>query len=433
MTNIGWKIGLAAALLLTACTEREVILPGPREDLRAGEVATFSNREAPVKLGRQTANSAWPQSFGTKAFRVDNAALNAKPTLMWSAKIGAGDTRKGRITAEPVVADGRVYTLDADAQVLAHGINGAPLWSKDLRPDRDGAGQASGGGLAYSDGRIYATSGYGILSALDAATGDVIWQQKLGQTASGMPVVSGGMVYLVSGDDTAWAIDKVDGRVRWQLAATPTVSNVLGGPAPALTSEFAIFAYGDGDLQAAFRKGGLRIWDSAITGRRRFWAASQITDITGDPVVDGNRLYVGTYAGRTVALNPGNGERIWTAAEGAVDAVWPAGNAIFMVNDDNELVRLNAADGSRVWAVDLPRFTKSRPRRQAEIYSHLGPIVAGNQVIVASSDGPLRFFNPVSGEMTYEVEVPGGATTAPVVAGGTLYVVGSKGQLHAFR
>jgi outer membrane protein assembly factor BamB len=52
---------------------------------------------------------------------------------------------------------------------------------------------------------------------------------------------------------------------------------------------------------------------------------------------------------------------------------------------------------------------------------------------VASSDGVLRSFDPESGRLIHSAEIPGGASSNPVVAGGVLYVVGGKGQLHAFR
>jgi sugar lactone lactonase YvrE len=45
----------------------------------------------------------------------------------------------------------------------------------------------------------------------------------------------------------------------------------------------------------------------------------------------------------------------------------------------------------------------------------------------------MRFFDPTNGASLGQVEMPDGATTNPVVAGGTLYVVSSKGQLMAFR
>jgi outer membrane protein assembly factor BamB len=45
----------------------------------------------------------------------------------------------------------------------------------------------------------------------------------------------------------------------------------------------------------------------------------------------------------------------------------------------------------------------------------------------------LRSYDPRDGSLVGSVEIPSGATTAPVVAGNTLYVVCRNGQLHAFR
>lgn len=96
-------------------------------------------------------------------------------------------------------------------------------------------------------------------------------------------------------------------------------------------------------------------------------------------------------------------------------------------------MRLDASDGTRVWGVRLPNYVKDRPKKIAEVYAHNGPVVAGGLVRVASSDGLLRSFDPVSGALVGTAEIPGGGITAPVVAGGTLYVVSRNGQLHAFR
>jgi len=52
---------------------------------------------------------------------------------------------------------------------------------------------------------------------------------------------------------------------------------------------------------------------------------------------------------------------------------------------------------------------------------------------VASSDGLIRQFDPASGALIGTIALPGGAASAPVVAGQTLYVISKTGQLHAFR
>lgn len=437
-------MGLAMGLVLAGCAEDDPVLPGQRENIRAVlsdgaepdlPVSPFAteNRVAPVRLPAPQLNAAWTQRLGTPSTRAAHPALGAAPQQIWSVGIGAGDGNRARITADPVVADGRVFTLDAHAQAAAHSTGGQTLWTRNLVPLNDSTNDASGGGLAYGDGKLFVSTGFGQLSALDPATGVVLWQQELGATGTASPAVYGNMVYLVAGADVGWALDADTGRIEWRLSATPDVNNVLGGPAPAISEKYAVFAFGSGELQGAFRRGGLRLWDAQVAGRRDGLAQSTVADITGDPVIDGDRLYVGNHSGRMAALRLANGERIWTANEGPMSPVWPTADSVFLVSDRNELVRLDAEDGSRVWGVKLPFFTKDRPRRQAAVFAHYGPIMAGGQLVVASSDGVIRFFDPASGALRRTLDIPGGATTNPVVANGTLYVVSKKGQLHAFR
>jgi outer membrane protein assembly factor BamB len=441
--TLGWLTALA---FLAACSEADPILPGKREGLREvlstdlAEAATSEvvgasgpNVAAPASFPGARANAEWPQRIGTPATRAAHPALSPAPRLIWSASIGAGDGARRRITADPVVAGGRIFAMDADALVSAHAPGGAALWTSSLVPATDSPSDGSGGGLAYGDGKLFASTGFGRITALDSATGATVWEQKLLETATATPTVAGDLVYVVAGDGTAWALDTDTGRIEWQLTAAPNINNVLGGPAPAVSDKYVVFAFGSGEVQGAFRKGGLRLWDAAIAGQRDGLAQSRVTDITGDPVIVGDRVYVGNQSGRMAALRLANGERIWTANEGPMSPVWATSDSVYLVSDKNELVRLRAADGSRVWGTKLPLFVKEKPKRQAEVFAHYGPIMAGGQLVVASNDGFLRFFDPVTGGLRNSVAVPGGATTNPVVAGGVLYVVGANGQLHAFR
>lgn len=270
-------------------------------------------------------------------------------------------------------------------------------------------------------------------AALDARTGNTRWLQELDATGSGAPLVRDGLIYLIAGDNIAWVLNTSDGRVAWQLEASPSITNVLGAPSPVLVDDFVVFGFGSGDIVAAFKRGGLRRWNATVAGQRTGRAIAKIGDVTGGPVAVGNRVYAGNHSGRIVALDAESGDRIWTAHEGALGPVWPAGDSIFSVTDKNELVRISTSDGAVIWAVDLPNFVKDKPRKRGISYANYGPILAGGRVIVASTDGQLRFFSPQNGVLSASVPVPGGAASAPVVANQTLYVMGGDGQLHAFR
>ncbi|WVX49412.1 Outer membrane protein assembly factor BamB [Roseobacter fucihabitans] len=432
---------VAVAVLLSACSEPDIILPGKREDIRSAlqseesvqAVQTTPDAPRAISLPALQSNANWTQSIGTPSTRVGNAALSGAPQLAWSADIGAGDSRRQRITADPVVAGSVVYTLDADALVTATSTSGQRIWQQDTRPPRDNSGSATGGGLAFKDGTVFVSLGYGSLVALDAATGAQKWRQRLEGTGSGSPTVFGDLVYATSGDDTGWALRAADGRIEWQLAASEDVNNVLGGPAPAVSDDLAIFAFGSGEIQAVFRRGGLRRWDASALGKRAARALGSVGDVTGSPVISGNRVYIGNQAGRVVALDLASGARAWTTREGAISPALPVGDSIFVISELGELLRLSASDGSRIWGTQLPNFVKDKPKRRSEVVAHHGPILAGGRIYLASNDGLIRSFDPASGALVGSIEIDGGATTAPVVAGGVLYVVSTKGQLHAFR
>lgn len=430
-----------AALLLSACAEREIILPGAREPIQSvlsggvadTEATAVTDAARAISLPAQVSNADAPQGIGTQAFRTDHARLGDTLTPVWSVGIGEGDSRKHRIVADPVVAGGRVFTLDAKTTVSAVSTSGQLIWQRSVLPDGATEKDATGGGLAAEGDRIYVTTGFGALTALDASTGDVVWTQDLNAPASGRPTIFGDLVYVIAGDDTGWALNKETGRVAWQVSSSESRTNVLGAPAPVVADGLTVFAFGSGEMQAVFSRGGLRRWDSSVLGGRAGRALSQIDDVTGRPVVADGVIYAANQAGRTVAVNAGSGARVWTASEGAFGTVLPVAGSVFLVSDRNELLRLDATDGARVWGTELPNFVQERPTRRSAIFAHHGPVLAGGRLLVASSDGKLRSFDPTSGALTGVTEIPSGATTAPVVAGQTLYVVSTKGNLIAYR
>lgn len=435
---------LSVIAALQACAPKEVILQGdridPRDVLQASEAldATAAAAEAApsavaIKLPAPQANGEWTHRGGTPAHLLINPALGAGTTRIWSADIGQGAGRKHRSGADPVVAAGRVYTMDSRARVVATALNGATLWSVDLTPAADRADDASGGGLAFADGRIYATTGFGELLALDAATGAVVWRQAFDAAVGGAPTVAGGLVYVVARDASAWAVRASDGRVQWQMQGTPAPSGVTGVSAPAVNDRLVVFPFPSGEMVAALRQGGLQLWQADVAGRRLGRAYASVTDLTGDPVILGDTVYAGTSAGRLVAVSASSGEQLWTATEGANSPVQVVGGSVFLVSDEAQLMRLDAATGAVIWAVDMPYYVNDKPKKQQAIHINYGPVLAGGRLFVASSDGLLRSFDPASGALIGQADIPGGAASAPVVAGQVLYVAGRKGQLHAFR
>jgi outer membrane protein assembly factor BamB len=444
------KLGLAAIVAcfgLSAC-ERDVILQGERFPIRAplsdsvpveGQPAPVAQPEAPenraVALSIPPARSfaEWSHRGGSAQHISGNATLSASPQRVWSVGIGAGNAQRARISAAPVVSAGRVFAMDANDKVSGVSINGAVLWQTSLVPEFDRGDTGTGGGLAVEGKRVFATTGAGELIALDAGSGAILWRQRFDSPVTGAPMVSGNVVYAMGSDGGAMAITADSGKVLWTVEGTGSSAGMIGAASPAMSDKYVLFPFASGEIAAVDPKTGEKQWVATVAGRRLGRAYAALGDVTGDPVVTGGMVYAGTAAGRTIATDAGTGLRSWVANEGALNPPLVVGGSVFVVNDEAKLVRLDASTGEVIWTAEMPYFVKDKPKKLKAIYAHYGPVLAGGRIVVASSDGMLRLFDPTNGALVGTADIPGGAAAAPALAGGMLFVVGGNGQLHAFR
>lgn len=444
----GLKAGVAALAVLAACGEREVILPGERFPVRApledsipveGEPAPVAPVEVageaqPISLPAAQGNADWAQRGGSARHAAAHVALGATPVAVWATNVGAGNSRKNRVAAAPVVAGGRVFAMDAGTMVTALSTGGAALWQADLTPGFDRGGGVSGGGLAAGGDKVFATTAYGEVVAMDAASGVMLWRQRVDAPVVGAPAVEEGRVYVSGRDGSAWALDASNGKVLWQVFGAPGKTGWLGSAAPTVGDRVVFFPSSAGDIMAVLKAGGgTPVWHASAAGKKLGRAYAFAPDITGDAALVGGVLYAGTAAGRTVAVDAGSGLMLWGVNEGAMGPYAIAGGSVFMVNDEARLVRLDASTGAVIWAVEMPYFEAEKVKKRKAITAHYGPVLAGGRLWVASSDGKLSAFSPTDGALVYQTEMPGGAASQLAVAGGVLYVTTTKGQVVAFR
>ena len=149
---------------------------------------------------------------GNAAKSMGHVTLGDAPARAWSVSIGNGNSFRTRLVAEPVAADGRVYTIDTLARVRAFNIQtGAELWMHQVRGENSPNEALFGGGVTYDNGRVYATNGAGDAAALDAATGNQVWMVKPGGPLRGAPTVANDTVYALSQDSQLFALNAADG------------------------------------------------------------------------------------------------------------------------------------------------------------------------------------------------------------------------------
>ncbi|HUL05572.1 MAG TPA: PQQ-binding-like beta-propeller repeat protein, partial [Candidatus Acidoferrum sp.] len=249
---------LAAAFSLTACDtlfgeSDGPPLPGERISvlrLNRTLVPDPALSDLRVRLPEPYANTEWPQPGGFSTHAMQHLAAPESLNKAWASSVGQGSGDDRFILAQPVVAGGRIYAVDAGDTVTAFDAqSGGQAWRVDLTP-ADENDDLFGGGLAIDGGRLFATTPYGEVAALDTASGKVLWQIKLSGPLRSAPAASGGRVFVVTTDNQLFALAQDDGRRLWDYTAIAQDAGLLGGSTPAVAGGVVVAAFSSGELFA---------------------------------------------------------------------------------------------------------------------------------------------------------------------------------------
>jgi len=430
-------LALSCIGLLGGCSafdffeDDEVRLSGERLAVRKAsvEAATVSGDIA-IVLPPAISNTDWPQFNGNAAHSIGHVASSGSLQQAW--RVSAGSGSGGRVVSPPIVADGRLYAMDAASTVSAFDASsGAQIWSVNLTPDTENAIDGFGGGLAAENGRLYVSSGFGFLAALDAGSGAEIWKGVMRAPSRSAPAIANGRVYAVTRENRIFAFDAETGEAVWDESGLEQTAGILGGAGPAATDKVVVAPYSSGELVAYLASSGRPIWEDDLTGIRGAGGLAAMTDVTGDPVIADGVVYAASQAGRLVAIDLRDGDRLWTRSIGGTQAPYVAGNAVFFVDDGGDLYALDRQTGDTAWRVSLGGYRDPTDREEPIVWA--GPVAAGNRLLLTSSTGRLIAVDPTNGTILVEAALSDGSSLSPVVANGTIYVLTDDADLIAFR
>lgn len=403
-----------------------------------------------VSLPRPYVNADWPEPGGYAANAMYHLEANGPLRQVWEADAGKGSDDDSQLTAPPVVADGRIFVLDAEAHVYAFDARtGNPLWDKSLAPvgpdnsdlwnayglfgsDMDiDPSKGFGGGVASDDGKIFVSTGFGNVFALDAATGKQLWKTDLQVPIVNAPVANGGRVFVSSEDNHFEALAESDGRMLWDHQGITESAGILTSTSAAVAGDYVVVPYSSGELYAIKVDNGRAEWNDMLTKSGNVTALSELDDIAGRPVIDRDMVFAISHSGLMVAINLNTGERVWSRDVGGIQTPWVAGDFVYVLSIDGQVLCLQRKDGRVKWIHQLPRWDDPKSQDNPVFWS--GPVLVSNRLILVSSQGKAISLSPYTGELLGRVEIPDGTFIPPVVAGGALYILTNSAQLVALR
>jgi outer membrane protein assembly factor BamB len=431
---------LALALLLPGCGtgwfgESEAPpLPGERVPVMLLErevTADPALASLPIQLPPPQRNAAWPQAGGPPSHAFHHLAANDDLRLAWRADIGAGAADHGQLLARPVVAEGRVFTMDAEGTISAFDARDGSLVWRHEPEERTDEGEL-GGGLAYEGGWLFATLSSGTVLALNASSGTEVWHQSLLLPLRAAPTVAGDLLLVLSADNQLYALDGETGQPIWRHTGFFEGAGLLGGPSPAAGDSVVVVPYSSAEVYALRLDSGRPLWNDTVQRPRRTLGLAEINDIDGMPVIEDSRVYIASYGGQMASIDLLRGIRAWDIDIASTETPWLAGDFIYVLSTRGEVVCLLRDNGRVRWVSPLPRLENpDDPGSPPIIWT--GPILVGDRLLLAGSAGEAVSMSPYNGEILGRIELPGPVLIPPVAADGSVYLLTEDAELLAYR
>ena len=404
--------------------EKEVPLAGKRIPVIQKETITSDIGAAgkPITLPPPHLNEAWSQPGGVPNNAPGHLSLGTSLKQAWSVGVGTGSSFYGKVTASPIVYDGRVYTLDAAGQVTAVNASGGSVaWRASTTPPNEKDHEGYGGGLAADAGRIYAATGFGTVVAFEAKTGRKLWEKSLGAPLRSSPTATAERVFAVTKEGQVFCLSGSDGTELWKFTGLSERASILSNASPAVDGDTVIIPYPTGDLVALRTTDGQPIWQESLARSRTASSLSAMSD-AARPVLHGGVVYAVGHGGRMIATAQKTGERIWSITVASIQQPWVAGDSVFVADTGGQLIAIGRSDGKIRWAAQLPGGG-----------AWSGPVLAGNRLWLTSAKGQLVSVEPSSGKVASTQDLGTAVFIAPVVAGSRMFILTDNARLLALH
>lgn len=385
-----------------------------------------------IALEEQWNNQFWPQAGGYANHAMRHVAFNEnKPERIWSRNIGKGATKRMPLSAAPIMADGKVFALNNDAEVIAvNAADGKEIWRRDIIKSGEDE-VVIGGGIAFSGGRIFATNGFNEVIAIDAGSSEILWRADTKTPIRAAPAALPDRIFVTTMDNETIALNAVDGKQIWSHRGLSGEAGVFGAATPALTRDAVITAYSSGEIYALQIGSGAPLWSENLSPLARIAGSTGFSDIRALPVVDSNIVYAASYSNRMSAIEARTGKEMWQIPLGSGSSPWVSGNRVFMVDSQGTIISIDRNNGEIIWRVDLPRFEDEKNNKGAVTWQ--GPYLAGGRLMIFGSHGIAQSYSPIDGSLIQEWDIGNDILLPAAIAEGTLYLLGNNGRLTAWR
>jgi outer membrane protein assembly factor BamB len=335
---------------------------------------------------------------------------------IWSVNVGA--SARGRdMTLVPVVDGDAVIAAGRAGRVSAiEAATGRLLWEARVNVSLSGA-------VGTADGLVVVASDEGKVFALDRAKGTQRWEAQVSSTVLAPPAVGAGIVVVQSQDGAVTGFSGGDGQRLWRYERSEPALSLRGTATPLILGNQVLAGFASGKIAVLGLRDGKLLTEIMVAEPRGRNEIERLVDIDAAPLFAGDLLYAVSFQGKLVAIDPQAGRTAWTREMSSFTGMAADRSNLYVTDDKGQVLAFDLRTGASVWKQD-----KLRARRINAPAYHDGYIAVGD------FEGYIHWLAREDGHLVARTRVGGDAIRAPAQAvAQTLFVANEDGTLAALR
>ncbi len=355
----------------------------------------------------------WGGSDEVKPNELVDFTSEKQVVVRWSADVGNGPGDKFHQVV-PSIIDGRVFAMSADGKVAAFDEKtGSKLWSVELE-------QSLLAGVGAGSGKAVVVTEAGVVISLDATTGEELWRSQLTSEVASEPQLNNELVVVQLINGKIIALEGDSGEVRWSYDTTLPRLTLRGTSSPLVALDVTLAGLDNGKFVALDNTDGGVLWEQSISIPEGRSELERMTDVDGKPLLFENVIYIPSFQGQLVAINPFNAQTLWAKKMSSYRSLAAGFGNIYVSEANDHVQALDSRSAASVW--------KQSQLENRQINS---PAVIGNTVAVGDREGFIHFMSQIDGHFVARFDTGSGLTGDMKSKDEVLYVLTDAGRLFA--
>ncbi len=247
------------------------------------------------------------------------------------------------ISLRPVVGSSRIFAAEPGGKIYAlEADTGDVVWQIDSKLDLSA-------GVGFGHGVVVVASAEGQLLALDPTDGNLLWQSSVGAEVLARPIVADERIIVRAGDGQVIGVDKNSGTIRWRLRNSVPSLSVRGLSVPVQVNEIVVVGYASGHLSGIDIQSGRERWKTPISRPGGSNQIDRLIDIDADPLIAGSQLFVAAYQDKVYAISLTAQKVQWSAPRSTLRNLAVSDSELLITLDNGVVMALDPNTGTEVW------------------------------------------------------------------------------------